>query len=92
MIRNERFEHGVCVEAEVIDLDAGTVTIEKNGKVSGTRPLTADEAAMYAPSPPPVDDRLSALEATNAALLADLAKATTLAAVRAAAAKASDLG
>lgn len=86
MIRNERFEHGVCVEAEVIDLDAGTVTIEKNGKVSATRPLTADEAARYAPSPPPVDDRLSALEATNAELLAALARVTSLAQIRAAAA------
>lgn len=81
MIRNERFEHGVCVEAEVIDLDAGTVTIEKNGKVSGTRPLTADEAARHAP---PVLDPL-------ATLIADLSKATTLAAVRAAATKAADL-
>lgn len=36
-------------------------------------------------------DRLAALEAQNADLLADLAKATTLAQVRAAATKAADL-
>ena len=85
MIRNERFEDGVCVEAEVIDLDAGTVTIEKNGKVSATRPLTAEEAARYAPPPPSADERL-------ADLLAALSKATTLAQIRAAAANAADLG
>lgn len=78
MIRNERFEHGVCVEAEVIDLDAGTVTIEKNGKVVESRQLTAEEAARFAPPPPSADERL-------ADLLAALSKATTLAQIRAAA-------
>ena len=50
------------------------------------RDRTADEMA------PPEPDRVAVLEAQNAALLADLAKVTTVAAVRAAAAKASDLG
>ena len=49
------------------------------------RDLTADEMA------PPEPDRVAVLEAQNAALLADLAKATTLAQVRAAATKAADL-
>lgn len=82
MIRNEVFDTmGWCVEAEVIDLDAGTVTFERDGKVVESRPMTADEVARFAPPPP---DPL-------AALLADLAKATTLAQVRAAATKAADL-
>lgn len=85
MIRNESFVNGVCVEAEVIDLDAGTVTFEREGKVVESRPLTSDEAAWYAPQPPSDADRIAALEATNAALLAALAKATTVAQVRAAA-------
>lgn len=49
------------------------------------RDRTADEMA------PPEPDRVAALEAQNAALIADLSKATTLAQVRAAATKAADL-
>jgi hypothetical protein len=49
------------------------------------RDLTADEMA------PPEPDRVAVLEAQNAALLADLSKATTLAQIRAAATKAADL-
>lgn len=52
------------------------------------RPWTADELA--ARNAPPPTDRVAVLEAQNAALLADLAKATTLAAVRAAAVKAAE--
>ena len=49
------------------------------------RDLTPDEMA------PPAPDRVAVLEAQNAALIADLSKATTLAQVRAAATKAADL-
>ncbi len=61
-------------------------------------PLTAEEQAeldarvpepMPEPDPSP-DDRLAALEAQNAELLAKLATATTLAQVRAAAQAAAD--
>lgn len=85
MIRNETFQEGVCIEAEVIDLDAGTVTFEVDGKAVESRRLTDDEKARYAPTPPPAEDRIAALEAQNADLLAKLAAATTLAAVRKAA-------
>ncbi len=78
MIRNESFVGGVCVEAEVIDLDAGTVAYEVDGKVVESRQLTAEEAARFAPPPPSADERL-------ADLLAALSKATTLAQIRAAA-------
>lgn len=79
MIRNESFVNGVCVEAEVIDLDAGTVAYEVDGKVVESRRLTPEELAQFAPPPPSADERL-------ADLLAALSKATSLAQIRAAAA------
>jgi hypothetical protein len=85
MIRNESFQGGVLVEAEVIDLDAGTVTFEVDGKVTATRTLTPDEVAAFTPPPASPDERLAALEAQNAELLAALAKVTTVAQIRAAA-------
>lgn len=85
MIRNESFVDGVCVEAEVIDLGAGTVAYEVDGKVVESRQLTPDEAAQFAPPPPSAEERL-------ADLLAALSKVTTVAQIRAAAAKAADLG
>lgn len=87
MIRNESFVNGVCVEAEVIDLDAGTVAYEVDGKVVESRQLTDDEVALNTPPPPSEADRLAALEATNAELLAALARVTSLAQIRAAVAE-----
>jgi hypothetical protein len=51
MIRNETFTDGTCIYAEVIDLDAGTVTIEDHGVVTLTRDLTAEERQRYGPRP-----------------------------------------
>ena len=51
MIRNEHFDHGICVHATVIDLDAGTVTTEDHGQVVSVRPLTDDERRQYGPQP-----------------------------------------
>jgi len=51
MIRNETFVSGVCVSADIIDLDAGTFTREENGQVVSSRPLTDEERAAYGPSP-----------------------------------------
>jgi hypothetical protein len=83
MIRNEVFDtSGKCLEAETIDLAAGTVTFEVDGKVVRSRPLTDAEVAAYTP-PEQAPDPLSTL-------LADLAKATTVAQIRAAAAKAAE--
>lgn len=85
-VRNEVFDaNGLCVEAEVIDLDAETVTFEVDGKVTATRALTPDEVAAFTPPAASPDERLAALEAQNAELLAALAKATSLAQIRAAA-------
>jgi hypothetical protein len=58
MIRNETFLNGVCIYAEVIDLDGGTLTVEDHGVVMSSRPLSDEEAAQYAPQP---DARASAL-------------------------------
>ena len=53
MIRNELFNgQGVCLSAEVIDLDAGTISFEDKGVIKSTRALTADEVARYTPPVP----------------------------------------
>lgn len=78
MIRNEEYRDGVCVAAEVIDLDAGTYTLEEFGTVTLTRALTADEIAAYTP-PAPVADPA----ATLAALTLEAESATTVAKLRA---------
>lgn len=59
MIRNEQYRGGLLVSAETIDLDAGTITVERDGKVE-SRPLTAEEARAFAPPPPTVVDTLVA--------------------------------
>jgi hypothetical protein len=51
MIRNETFLNGVCIYAEAIDLDAGTLTVERNGQVKSIRPLTDAEVEAYTPKP-----------------------------------------
>ena len=84
MIRHDLLApDGTLIESTVVDLDAGTITYEVDGKVVESRQLTAEEAARYAPPPPSADERL-------ADLLAALSKATTLAQIRAAAAKAAE--
>jgi hypothetical protein len=52
MIRNETFiPDGTCVFAEVVDLDAGTVTVEEYGVVVSVRDLTVEERRRYGPQP-----------------------------------------
>lgn len=88
MIRHDRLSaDGEVLESTVIDLDAGTITFEVEGKVVESRPLTDEEAALNAPPPPSTDDRIATLEATNAELLAALARVTSLAQIRAAVAE-----
>jgi len=78
---------GTLIESTVVDLDAGTITFEVDGKVVESRQLTDDEVALNTPPPPSEADRLAALEATNAELLAALARVTSLAQIRAAVAE-----
>ena len=73
------------VARQVAWLDDGTVEFYEHGELVESRQQTEVEAARFAPDPQTDVDRLAALEAQNAALVAALAKATTLAQVRAAA-------
>ena len=76
MIRNELFRDGVCVAADIIDLDAGTFIREEHGVIISTRLLTADERAAY--GPPALDPvgALATLLAVNGVLpVADAANA-----------------
>lgn len=80
MMRNERFENGVCVHADIIDLDAGTFTVEEHGQVvEGPRPLTPDEYATYAPQPlDPAGALATLLAVTELVTVADAANAVGL--------------
>jgi len=49
VIVNEHTHEGRVVQRELIDLDAGTVTLEVDGKAVETRPLTPDEIAAFTP-------------------------------------------
>lgn len=75
MIRNEVFVDGVCIEAEIIDLEAGTFAVEKRGKIRSTRPLTLEERAMYAPAPLDAVGVLATLLVVNGSLSAEDAAA-----------------
>jgi hypothetical protein len=63
IVRNETFQDGVCVYAEVIDLDGGTLTVEERGVVVSSRPLTPDEVAAYTPQPDARESALAKLQA-----------------------------
>jgi hypothetical protein len=80
MIRNETFTDGVCVYAEVIDLDAGTYTVEDHGQVvEGPRPLTLDERRRYGPQPlEPLGAAMTLLAVLGVVPLADAANAVGL--------------
>lgn len=52
MIRNETYQDGQLIAAEVIDVDAGTISFEDKGVVKSTRALTAEEVARYTPATP----------------------------------------
>jgi hypothetical protein len=64
-MRNETFQNGICIRAEIIDLDAGTYTLEVEGQVVESRPLTVEERERYAK--PPLD--LAGVAATLNAVL-----------------------
>jgi len=50
-MRNEIFLNGVCTEAYIFDLDAGTFQHEIQGVIVESRLMTADEHAQYGPQP-----------------------------------------
>jgi hypothetical protein len=63
VIRNETFLEGVCIHAQVIDLDAGTLTIERDGQIQSVRPLTEDEVEQFTPKPDLRESAVAKLQA-----------------------------
>jgi len=68
LIKNQHYANGVIVNAEIIDLAAGIVTIEEHGRVISSRPLTDAERAAYAPPPATDSEKLAAARQALAAL------------------------
>jgi hypothetical protein len=67
--RNETFVNGVCIEADIIDFDAGTFQHEVEGViVEGPRPLTLDEIRQYGPKPLDATGSLATLLAVESVL------------------------
>lgn len=71
MIRNETWQGGACIAADVIDLAAGTIAHENLGVIVSTRALTADEVAIYTPAP---DVRAELLARLDGATILDEVK------------------
>ena len=81
MVRNETFgPNGQSLSAEVIDLDAGTISFEELSVVKSTRALTSEEITQHTPQEPvkSVDERITKLESENAALRRALIKGAVL--------------
>jgi hypothetical protein len=79
MIRNETFQNGICIEAEIIDLDAGTFQHEVDGVIVESRPLTLDEVRQYGPQPLDATGSLATLLAVEQVLtVGDAANAVGL--------------
>ena len=68
MIRNGVFKNGICVEADIIDLDAGTFQHEVEGVIVESRPLTTEERRMYGPQPLDATGALATLLAVEEVL------------------------
>jgi hypothetical protein len=69
MIRNETFQNGICLFADIYDLDAGTFQHEVEGViVEGPRPLTLDEIRQYGPQPLDATGSLATLLAVESVL------------------------
>ena len=59
------FRNGVCISAEIVDLDAGTISFEEAGVVKSTRALTDAERVLNTPPVPYVapEDKLAQAKA-----------------------------
>ena len=68
MIRNETFQNGICIEADIIDLDAGTFEHEVKGVIVESRPLILSERQQYGPKPLDVIGSLATLLAVQSVL------------------------
>ena len=65
MIRNETFADGVCIYAEVIDLESDIYATEEYGVRTLERSLTLEERQRYGPQPL---DAIGAAAALNVVL------------------------
>jgi hypothetical protein len=63
LIRNETFRDGVCIYAQVVDLDAETLTVEERGTVVSSRSLTPDEVEAFRPKHDPRESAVAKLQA-----------------------------
>lgn len=63
MIRNETFVNGICVKADIIDLEIGLVTLEENGVIVGQRPINNDEIQQFAQKPLDINGVFATLNA-----------------------------
>jgi hypothetical protein len=68
MMRNETFRNNICIEADIIDLDAGTFQREEMGVIVESRPLTTEERQMYGPQPLDATGALATLLAVEQVL------------------------
>jgi hypothetical protein len=68
MIRNELYLNGVCIEADIIDLDAGIFQHEVEGVIVESRPLTIEERIKYGPQPLDATGALATLLAVEEVL------------------------
>lgn len=51
MIRNERFQNGICIDADIYDFDAKLYQREEQGVIVFERAMTDDEIRQYGPQP-----------------------------------------
>lgn len=80
MIHNDEFApDGTVVRSEVVDLDAGTITVYEHAVLVSSRAITLDERAAYgAPPLDPVGSLAALLAATGVVAVADAAAAVGL--------------
>ena len=79
MISNQTFQNGVCIEADIYDLDRDLYQHEVDGVIVESRPLTIDERLKYGPQPLDATGALATLLAVEQVLtVGDAANAVGL--------------
>jgi hypothetical protein len=68
MIRNETFSNGICVEADIYNLDSRWYQREEAGVIVAERAMTDAEVIQYGPKPLDATGALATLLAVESAL------------------------
>lgn len=68
MIRNERFQNGICIEADIYNLDTRWYQREEQGVIVSERAMTDDEIRKYGPQPLDATGALATLLAVESVL------------------------